>query len=169
MVCSKFSKFLVLIWQCSLACLPLSSFSWAHLLCVPLPPKTWQSGQGLAVSFLGSLTGFWFLGLLICTKMRAWSDGSHVRWQGIKNKFDDHMHCEVHMFSCSWWGGPGLWIASVSLRVGSVLALQVLVKAVKVLWECPDVTVRVWRDFHSSRVDILWNILCKTESSDKHF
>lgn len=86
MVCSKFSKFLVLIWQCSLACLPLSSFSWAHLLCVPLPPKTWQSGQGLAVSFLGSLTGFWFLGLLISTKMRAWSDGSHVRWQGEKKQ-----------------------------------------------------------------------------------
>lgn len=58
---------------------------------------------------------------------------------------------------------------SVSLRVGSVLALQVLVKAVKALWECPDVTVRVWREFHSPCVDIFSNILYDTESSDKHF
>lgn len=58
MLCSKFSKLLDLVWECSLACLPLSSLSWA-ICFVSYFHQNLTVWAGLAVSFLGSLTGFW--------------------------------------------------------------------------------------------------------------
>lgn len=182
--CSKFKKYLVLIRPAWLvyehAVLEIPIVYLSHLLCVPFPPSP-DSLSRINNELL------WFTTVkkytthdlhFKCVNKIVCSDGS----QGalvLKRLTSLMVTCTV-WFICSDVLVKGdLGCESLALvwgwevcRACEGWANQICSRAlvskqgVKVLWECPDVTVSVSRDPPPPPLDIFWNALYDIQSSN---